>query len=606
MAEEESDAVLSDVDEDPALVVLPSSGENAVFNQRLRDLQSELDRERQDRKSAEDAHLDLQNKFARLKVLAQEAIRKRDEAVRSSETAKSELAEAFRIKDEAIKQKDALKSEIESSAQMLASGIDKVSGKVGRLMNFSMAGLPRSQKFATGLPSVAYGVIKRSDEIVEELVHQLDSAVKERNEAREQVEQRNYEIAIEISQLEATMSNLREEVKQKSSEIDDLEKMVSEKDARIKDLEEFEAKWRDLQERVNSQRSVVMELLKNISLAQEQISEIIENAGLNEWISSDFSESQFIFKELEIEENLQTLLEGTGSVCELVKVAAEKLRARLAERREEVDKLRQEVTLLLGEKSHIGSLLRSALSSKMGEMRKGAENGHVEGDGDKEDEVYKLAGVLEDTVKASQMEIIELQHQVEALGAECSLLKAQLSAHAKEIGQQKLRIKELEEKERQANENVEGLMMDISAAEEDIARWKVAAEQEAAAGRAIEQEFEAKVSSIRVELEDAKQAVSELESKLKVKEETSTAAIAARDAAEKSLRLADMRSARLRERLEELTRQLSESDISEETRNHQRQRYICWPWQWLGLTIVRDPAQSQETSNEMELSEPLI
>ena len=40
---------------------------------------------------------------------------------------------------------------------------------------------------------------------------------------------------------------------------------------------------------------------------------------------------------------------------------------------------------------------------------------------------------------------------------------------------------------------VEGLMMDIAAAEEEITRWKVAAEQEAAAGRAVEQEFKAQV-----------------------------------------------------------------------------------------------------------------
>ena len=35
--------------------------------------------------------------------------------------------------------------------------------------------------------------------------------------------------------------------------------------------------------------------------------------------------------------------------------------------------------------------------------------------------------------------------------------------------------------------------MDIAAAEEEITRWKVAAEQEAAAGRAVEQEFVEKV-----------------------------------------------------------------------------------------------------------------
>lgn len=36
-------------------------------------------------------------------------------------------------------------------------------------------------------------------------------------------------------------------------------------------------------------------------------------------------------------------------------------------------------------------------------------------------------------------------------------------------------------------------MMDISAAEEEITRWKVAAEQEAAAGKAVEEDNRAKV-----------------------------------------------------------------------------------------------------------------
>ena len=40
---------------------------------------------------------------------------------------------------------------------------------------------------------------------------------------------------------------------------------------------------------------------------------------------------------------------------------------------------------------------------------------------------------------------------------------------------------------------IEGLMLDIAAAEEEITRWKAAAEQEAAAGGAVEQEFESQV-----------------------------------------------------------------------------------------------------------------
>ena len=100
------------------------------------------------------------------------------------------------------------------------------------------------------------------------------------------------------------------------------------------------------------------------------------------------------------------------------------------------------------------------------------------------------------------------------------------------------------------------------------------------------------------------------DNKLKFKEQTVNAAMAARDAAEKSLRLADVRASRLRERVEELTRQLEELDKREDSRRGLNgSRYVCWPWQWLGLDFVgsrRSETQQQESSNEMELSEPLL
>ena len=100
----------------------------------------------------------------------------------------------------------------------------------------------------------------------------------------------------------------------------------------------------------------------------------------------------------------------------------------------------------------------------------------------------------------------------------------------------------------------------------------------------------------------------ESEKKLKFKEETAAAAMAARDAAEKSLELADMRASRLRDRVEELTRQLEEFENREDLRGRNVPRYACWPWQWLGLDFVgsnRSDMQ-QQNSNEMELSEPLL
>ncbi|CAN1140372.1 hypothetical protein LINPERPRIM_LOCUS24790 [Linum perenne] len=214
--------VLSDVeeDEDPNTIVIPSSSQ-------------ELERERALRRAADDSKSELQDKFLRLKSLALEAIKKRDECGKQRDQAVKEKQETLltnskivdeltqlkKLQDEVIKQRDELRREMDNSRHMLVSGIEKISGKVSNFKNFAAAGLPRSLKYS-GFPAVAYGVIKRTNEIVEELVRQIDATAKSRNEAREQIEQINYEIAIEVSELEAAINRLKEELESKSSTIE--------------------------------------------------------------------------------------------------------------------------------------------------------------------------------------------------------------------------------------------------------------------------------------------------------------------------------------------------------------------------------------------------
>jgi len=62
------------------------------------------------------------------------------------------------------------------------------------------------------------------------------------------------------------------------------------------------------------------------------------------------------------------------------------------------------------------------------------------------------------------------------------------------------------------------------------------------------------LAAVRQELEAAKEAVLESGNKLKFKEETTDAAMAVRDATKKSLRLANLRASRLKDKVEELTR----------------------------------------------------
>nr|KYP67612.1 Uncharacterized protein At3g49055 family [Cajanus cajan] len=634
----DADAVLSDVEDDagdPTPIAKPPSPED-VSVEKLREVMEELDRERQARVAAENAKSELQVSFNRLKALAHEAIKKRDDfgrqrddAVREKEETAKRLEETTKHLEETAKERDALRSEIGNSSHMLVTGMEKISAKVSSFAGNALP-LPRSQKY-TGMAAAAYGVIKRANEIVEELLKQNEATVKARNEAREQMEQRNYEIAIEVSQLEATISGLRDEVAKKGeNEALQLREFVG----------ECEDKLSKLESRMEAQRPLLIDQLSFVSKIHNQICNVVKI--LDDGGTSELSESLFVPQETDVEENIRASLAGMESIYELTKVVVQKAKDVVEEKNHEIKSLDETVNRLVKEKDQIGSLLRSALSKRMAidpssrksELFQAAENGLREagidfkfskliGDGkvadsneksdraekEEEDEIYSLAGALEDVVKASQLEIIELQHTVDELRAELSLLKQHIEAQAKELDHRMHRIEELEEKERVANENIEGLMTDIAAAEEEINRWKVAAEQEAAAGTGVEQEFVAQLSALKQELEEAKQSMLESEKKLKFKEETAAAAMAARDAAEKSLKLADMRSSRLRDRVEELTHQLEELENREDSRSRNRPRYVCWPWQWLGMDFVgfqQRPDTQQEASNEMELSEPLL
>ena len=91
---------------------------------------------------------------------------------------------------------------------------------------------------------------------------------------------------------------------------------------------------------------------------------------------------------------------------------------------------------------------------------------------------------------------------------------------------------------------------------------------------------------LKQELEKTRSALDISNGKLKLKEELAAAAMAAQEAAERSLQLADSRAAGLREWMEELTRQLEESESREWSRH--KIRHICWPWRILKV----NPASS--------------
>lgn len=428
-AGDEDDAVLSDVEgEDPVPIVIRSPSLDNVTVEKYRDLLAELDRERAAREAAETSKSELQVSFNRLKALAHEAIKKRDEcgrqrdealrlkeeALKEKERISAELVELSKFKEESVKQRDEigkqfeeavkardeLQSEIENSRHMLVSGIEKISGKVSNFKNFAASGLPRSQKY-NGLPAVAYGVIKRTNEIVEELLRQIDATAKSRNEAREQMEQRNYEIAIEVSQLEATISRLRDEVEKKTSLIENLEKSVAEKEGKFSEIEremfektqlvenealelrelisEYEDKLRNLDSRMELQRPLLIDQLNLVATIHDRLYDAIKIVDANH-LDSELSESLFLPRHTDMEENIRASLAGMESIYQLARIVVEKTRDLLEEKSREVKSLNESLDRLVKEKEQIGSLLRSALSKRSrldetNELFKAAENG---------------------------------------------------------------------------------------------------------------------------------------------------------------------------------------------------------------------------------------
>ncbi|KAL5718025.1 hypothetical protein ACHQM5_010970 [Ranunculus cassubicifolius] len=346
------------------------------------------------------------------------------------------------------------------------------------------------------------------------------------------------------------------------------------------------------------QRPLLSEQLRYISKIHVQVYNVVRVINGEELVdeSEVFSEdSLFGIGELDVEESLGESLIGIKSIYASVKVMMEKVIDAVKEK-QCVGSLRVQDEVELGFETS-GVLREEGQDDKFVVAKQGSG---VIG----EDEVVARDDSLQNSSKESWQEVSEFQQFVDELRAESSLLKAQVVAQDKELNQRKRHIEELEEKERLSNKNVERLMTNMSDPEKEITRWKRVAEAEAAGGRAVKQILVSQLSTLRQELDEAQEAIHDLE---KSKESILSAAIATKDTGDKSLRLADLRNSILKERLEDLCRQL-ESVSQKDALNHKKQRYICWPWIWPGLNFIGyNQGETQEyNSNVEELSEPLL
>ncbi|KAG6746505.1 hypothetical protein POTOM_051046 [Populus tomentosa] len=186
------------------------------------------------------------------------------------------------------------------------------------------------------------------------------------------------------------------------------------------------------------------------------------------------------------------------------------------------------------------------------------------------------ASTMERIMKNLRLENSQLRRSLEESRSDAERLQSLVQKQDKEIAENILYIKELEDRERVQAQNVEELLTEIKESEAEVVRWREACELEVEAAKKAIEERDKLVVILKQELEKTKANLEISNGKLKLKDELAVAAMAAQAAAERSLQLADSRAAGLRQRIEELTRQVEEAESKERRCN--KVRHICWPW----------------------------
>lgn len=679
---------MSDFEDDESPAVLRASASVSSHN-RLKAVLEELEAERQARKEAETTRADLQAAFSRLKSFTYEAVRQRDEAVRLREEAESskndlgsKLSEALLWRDDAIKQRDdafkqrddafksrdeislhrdvaihardSSRSDIEAAARLLVAGADRITARVSSIKSFGR-NLPRSSSH-TGVAAIAYGFTKRAEEIVDELVRHQDITAMDRSAMRDQMEQRHYQNAIEVSELEASVQILKDDLSMQTSELEKWQNLTAEKEGRISEIEQMASDKLIAAEKetlaLTSALQSAESKIENVKACIKELSQLIFKAHetLANHAVSFFPTQTHLTKipsvpsnSDEPEEAIRNCIDRLKEVVELFLKLGVTWKEHIELRKKALEDSEGTITRLIVEKKEITNFLKSALAikqemleavsrlsvdnnhnlntvTKNREVRNenvGSSRGHISrtegslGDELQIGEAIGMAFALENEIKKSRQEIFELQQFLAVARGEVEWLRVTSERQMKELSEKAAKIQDLEEKQFLAQETIEGFRADLAAADEDIFRWKQAATKEAEAGATLFEEVERCQEQIAFLKDRTRQLSDSLEdsnNKLRSKEEMAAAAIAARNAAERSLRIADERAVQLRKRIEDMARQFELLEGKDDGATPTGWFDACWPYQWVrGRLPDSHGNPTPRPGDEMEkLLEPFV
>jgi DNA repair exonuclease SbcCD ATPase subunit len=270
-------------------------------------------------------------------------------------------------------------------ARLLIGANEKVTSMAKGVKSFGR-NLPSSKY--TGLQAIAFGFGKRVEEVVEEVLRQREAALTAHREVREQMEQRNYSVAIEVSELEASISQLKEDVAKKSSEAEvwknqatikddkflELEQVFSEKltaaeseNVRLRlSIQEFQSQFQSLKDEAGQHKEILREALKCAGKLRKGLLELPHELN----VPSDLDESGSAVSDSangsmdEKQSMPQKCLAELKALLEL----GTSIGISWKEKKEDWEKTNQEMVTrigrLVGQKQDAADLLAAALSEK--------------------------------------------------------------------------------------------------------------------------------------------------------------------------------------------------------------------------------------------------
>ncbi|KAH7278307.1 hypothetical protein KP509_38G035300 [Ceratopteris richardii] len=194
---------------------------------------------------------------------------------------------------------------------------------------------------------------------------------------------------------------------------------------------------------------------------------------------------------------------------------------------------------------------------------------------------------------------------------ELEMLRTMSEYKAKELLDKMIKIKDFENEQYHAQNTIDDLKSRLAAASDALEEFKEAAAKEAGESLIRTQEVEQlkeQVSFWKHQSDKLNDLLEETKGKLLLKEEMAAAAVAARKAAEQSLRIADGRALQLHKKIDELIKQFELLEGKDDGITPSGWYDACWPSQWLwGRPSHLCNNGFQKTDSEMEkLKERLI